>query len=179
VNQPLGFDLEAADWVAPYGKGNVPDFIFTFTETVPFVDDQRPFDAALTITFSNKGDGILSVPTPINGGSELRLPRYAPESGFESTLVKHIGRAAKGQPLETDVRDDENYLFRVRTVMNGTGHIKSALYGKIDGDINVWENRRLRFKYYLNPMPNDRNMEFDPERNLFGRLPFNDAVTAP
>ncbi len=26
------------------------------------------------------------------------------------------------------------------------------------------------FTYYLNPSPNDRNLEFDPKRNLFTNL---------
>ena len=36
-NQPVGFDLAAGDWVAPYGKGSTPDMVFTLTENVPFV----------------------------------------------------------------------------------------------------------------------------------------------
>lgn len=42
-----------------------------------------------------------------------------------------------------------------------TGNIISAQYGKIYGDF-------LAFTYYLNPSPNDRNVEFDPDQNLFG-----------
>ncbi len=29
----------------------------------------------------------------------------------------------------------------------------------------------MQMKYYLNPTPNDRNMEFDPSQNLFTNLP--------
>jgi hypothetical protein len=44
-------------------------------------------------------------------------------------------------------------------VLDENGNIKSALYGKIYGG---FEN----FQYYLNPTPNDRNVEFDPDHNL-------------
>ncbi len=179
VGQPIGFDLVAGDWVAPHGQGSTADFIFTLKENVPYVSVDKPFGATLRISFSNKGDGIQSVLVPINKGSELRLPRYAPEEGYESTLVKEIGRAAEGNAINSGTREDQNYFFRVRTVLDEDGKIKSALYGKIDGDIQFWGNRKARFNYYLNPNPNDRNMEFDTKQNLAGKLPFNQRVTAP
>ena len=67
---------------------------------------------------------------------------------------------------------DQNYIFRVRTKVNERGEIISALYGKIHGRIEtggyLQPLPRLQFTYYLNPTPNDRNIEFDPEKNLFG-----------
>ena len=39
--------------------------------------------------------------------------------------------------------------------------------------------RTLRFTYYLNPTPNDRNMEFDPKRNLFQNLKSTEQVNMP
>jgi hypothetical protein len=67
----------------------------------------------------------------------------------------------------------------VRTVVDEKGEIKSAYYGKIIGDIQFWGNRRMRFAYCLNPTPLDRNMEFDPKRNLFGDLPSSERVRTP
>ncbi len=177
--QPIGFDLMAGDWVAPHGKGSVADLVFTLEETIPYVRVEDPFDITLTISFSNKGDGIQSILAPINKGSELRLPRAAPKDGYEQTLVKEIGRSTAKKPINSGIREDQNYFFRVRTVLDEKGRIKSALYGKIDGDIQFWGNRKVRFNYCLNPNPNDRNMEFDPKKNLFGTLPFNQRVTTP
>ena len=37
----------------------------------------------------------------------------------------------------------------------------------------------IGFAYYLNPTPNDRNIEFDPKRNLFTNLKTEEQVTAP
>jgi len=177
--KPIGFDLLDADWIAPYGKGNVADLIFTFTEVVPYVTVQKAFDIKLTVSFSGIEDGIQAIKAPVNRGSELRLPRYAPQDGYQSTLVKEIKRRGEGQPLDSGTQEDQNYFFRVRTVTDNNGKIKSALYGKIDGDILFWGNRRLRFCYYLNPIPNDRNMEFDPNKNLFRRLSFFDQIRTP
>lgn len=42
----------------------------------------------------------------------------------------------------------------------------SALYGKVYGDFRVNELRGVSFTYYLNPTPNDRNLEFDRKTNF-------------
>jgi hypothetical protein len=57
-------------------------------------------------------------------------------------------------------------------VVDATGKIISANYGKIYGDF-------MNFSYYLNPTPNDRNVEFDPKRNLFTKLKTEEQVMAP
>ena len=67
---------------------------------------------------------------------------------------------------------DRNYFFRVRTLLDEHGNVKSALYGKIYGDF-------MQFAYYLNPTPNDRNVEFDPKQNLLHGLKPTEEVTAP
>ena len=77
-----------------------------------------------------------------------------------------------GKPIETNRNPNRNYLFRVRTVVDDKGNIVSAHYGKIYGDF-------MEFKYYLNPTPNDRNVEFDPKQNLLKNLKSDEGVSAP
>lgn len=180
VGQPVGFDLMTSDWVAPYGKGSVSDLTFMLQKT--FVDVEKPFDATLMITFANEGDGIQPTAAAPHVGSELRLPRHAPEDGYEFKLIKTTSRAAANQMIVPASKDDLNYFFRVRT-QKEDGKIVSTNYGKIDRDIGFdiinSDTALLFFTYYLNPTPNDRNMEFDPARNLFGELPNQEKVTAP
>jgi len=64
------------------------------------------------------------------------------------------------------------YYFRVRTKMDENGNVVSAHYGKIYGDF-------MQFRYYFNPTPNDRNIEYDPKQNLLGGLQSFEQVTAP
>jgi hypothetical protein len=85
----------------------------------------------------------------------------------------------EGKPMKNDMREDQNYFFRVRTVLDEQGRIKSALYGKISGDIKFGVNRVIRFNYYLNPTSLDRNLEFDPKRNLFTRLRSLEEINEP
>ena len=79
-------------------------------------------------------------------------------------------------------RKDLNYFFRVRTKKDEAGKIVSANYGKIRGPLDFgFRGRRngLGMTYYFNPTPNDRNMEFDPSRNLFADLPVAEQVHEP
>ena len=178
-NTPVGFDLIAADWVVPYGKGTISDFIFTMTEKIPFTKYNQPYDLTWTLSFPNKGDGIQSViGPPLNQGSALRLPRYAPEAGYESPLVQQLSLNGNKRLNGAD-GENQNYFFRVRTVLDESGKIKSALYGKIAGPIQYWGNSDVHMMYYLNPTPNDRNMEFDPKKNLFKNLSDLQQVNAP
>jgi len=171
-NTPIGFDLEAADFVAPYGKGVNSDFIFTLSDKESTTSNQTATNISLTLSFPNKGDGIQSVLTPLNQG--VSLPFNAPQSGYEAILVMD----KDSQYSHGTLRADQNYFFRVRTVLDENGKIKSALYGKITGPIQFWDNAGLEFTYYLNPTPNDRNMEFDPSKNLFQNLPSLQQVNA-
>jgi hypothetical protein len=181
TNKPIGFDLVKSDWVAPYGKGATADLVFELARRLTSVEE--PFEATLKVTFSNEGDGIQSVFAAPFVGSDLKLPRFAPEHGYEPVLVRRTARAATDKPIETSTREDQNYFFRVRTVLDENKRIKSALYGKIDGDIRFdvinGNPGYLLFTYYLNPTASDRNMEFDPKRNLFTNLKSTEQVTAP
>jgi len=178
TNVPVGFDLEAGDWVAPYGKGTVADFVFTKKDKTPFIENTQPFDVIWTLSFSNNGDGIQSVLEPQNAGSALRLPRYAPETGYKSILVQELSYDGKKWEKGA-IGEDQNYFFRVRSVLDEQGNVKSALYGKISGPVGCGGYGSVRFTYYLNPTPNDRNMEFDPSKNLFQNLPSLQQVKAP
>jgi len=184
--KPVGFDLEKNDWVAPYGKGEVADFLFqldavpekTITNWWGNQPRPRPLrDNKLTISFSNDGDGIQSVLVPKEGRSDLRLPRQAPTDGYEPVLVKHDYDEITGKQKEntlvqhhSDYQENGNYFFRVRTKKDAQGNIVSALYGEIYGDFNAVHGggigNTLSFSYHLNPKSKDTNMEFDPKQNL-------------
>jgi len=179
----LGYDLMVGDWVAPYGKGETSDFILKYeSKPEPKVPSRAypPYDNALTVRFSNNGDGIQSFFAPQHSSSELRLPRQAPADGYESVLMKREYKEP-GQSAYTDFREDQNYFFRVRTKKDAQGNIVRALYGKISGDFFVGgsDDNKLTFTYYLNPEPNSRNMEFDPKKNLSQNLKFMEGVRAP
>jgi hypothetical protein len=187
-DQPVGFDLMAGDWVAPHGKGQEPDLLFTFSAEPERVHTNwygssprihRLLDYNLAVSFFNEGDGVVPVSvTPHQGGSALRLPSMAPESGYSSLSPKRVYQQ-EGKPQRSDIQEDQNYFFRVRTKKDDKGNIVNALYGKIYGDFQFDERGRVTFTYYLNPTPNDRNVEFDPAKNLFTGLSSREQVHEP
>jgi hypothetical protein len=170
LGKPVGFDLTAGDYVAPHGKGNAPDLIFTGTLDKRAENDS---DYELTVGFPNPGDGIqeFRVPFLLTEGSELRSPHEAPVDGYQPQWVQLDSRKP-GQPVKSNRDRNRNYFFRVRTVLDEKGDVKSALYGKIYGDF-------MQFRYYLNPEPNSRNVEFDPKQNLLKGLKSFEEVTSP
>jgi hypothetical protein len=166
--KPLGFDLSVGDWVAPHGEGTITDMIFT---AVLDRRAEQDFDYTLTITFPNEEDGIQTFEAPYKYGSALKSPHQAPEGGYQSRWVQSRSRTPN-QPEQTNYDLERNYFFRVRTVLDEKGNVKSANYGKIYGDF-------MNFVSYFNPTPNDRNVEFDVQRNLFPGLKSFQVIRNP
>lgn len=167
IGEEVGFDLEKADWVVPYGLGTSADFVFRIDQRY---DDGDNFDCRMTLTFSNSLDGLQVVNDDgggdFNVGSRYRLPRTAPETGYMPKLQKRNSRGTYGRVV--DMEDSNNYIFRVRSEVDHDGKLKRAVYGKIRGDIwyTPGDGGNISLHYYLNP-DYTRNLEFDPKRNLF------------
>lgn len=192
-----GFDLLIGDWVTPYGRGENADFLLRFErEFVGFdkryrqksVEDERAFskkafaarreewteekfrfragdwDMRLEIGFPSEKEGLVRVIDEFDPHSILRMPHKAPEDGYATDhtySVKTYGESA------WDQRDDVGFFLRTRVVLDEDGEIESANYAKIHGDFKVEQDGDLSFSYYFNPEVNDRNLEFDPRKNLF------------
>jgi hypothetical protein len=174
-NEPVGFDLMAGDWVAPYGIGKTADVFFTVHRKIT---SPQEFDADLKLTFPNTGDGAAIVPPIPDTGSPSLMPHSAAETGYQSALTwSYHNFTETSEPAS-------GYFFRVRTVLDENGNVKSALYGKIQGDVRFYVGTKapragIGFQYYLNPTPNSRNVEFDPKQNLLGGLQSFERVSAP
>lgn len=181
----IGFDAAAADAVAPWGKGRTSDFEFVidsqqdgWTESPEALaelrrsaegrrmDDQEwaetygRFRGSLRVTFPRSGDGLRETPAfwPY---CRLKMPAMAPDEGYvpEMTIVFDTSPGAESSLAETGT-----YL-RLRTQIGGDGKSVSAHYAKIHGRINVGPGR-VTFRFYYNPVVNDRRLVFAPGRNL-------------
>lgn len=172
LNKPVGYDFEVGDWVGPYGKGVNADILFAghFDKHT-----NGESDFTLTVRFPNRGDGIqeFCAPALAQSGpySGLRSSHEAPVDGYQVEWIQTDNRGPN-YPPKTNRDSNRNYYFRVRTKTDARGNIVSTHYGKIYGDF-------MKFKYYLNPTINDRNVEFDPKQNLIKNLPPLEQVNAP
>lgn len=175
--EACGYDFEIGDWVAPYGKGGKADIVFYLeVERDNGVNDH---DCTLKVTFSNEGDGFVSSPAPLKQGSELRLDYLAPQDGFSPLLSIRAYIDPAERVRYTGYARTQNYFLRVRTKLNENGEVIRANYAKVHGDFEFWHTGDMKFTYYFNPTPNDRNLEFDPKKNLFTDLKNVMKVAAP
>lgn len=178
LNNKVGYDMVKGDVVAPNGKGIVADMQFAWKMTIYATNKlgrALEYDTLCEVRTTNVVDGI-SRGTPDGGedgqtGSVCLSAYEAPVQGYTNAISFY--RNVRGTTAESN--DDKHYLyyFRIRTQTNEMGQVTNALYGKIYGQING------NFTYYLNPTPNDRNVEFDPTRNLLTGLKSLEQVDRP
>jgi hypothetical protein len=184
LNEPCGFDLEAGDWVSPYGNGMKKDFIFTIHQ------DWRAFqnyDVLGELAFKNPLDGFQNAPQfEVGKYSEFKWEREAPKNDYQPKFqLQNSWHGDKGITRSFKFKDGvwEGYFFRVRTVEQD-GQIVSTHYGKIRGGIAVYPDNKsgkpkIVFTYYFNPTPNYRNLEWDTKKNLFGGLTDMETPSEP
>ena len=186
-NQWLDYDLAAGDWVKPRGKGEITDIRFRFRNEFKgwTMDAERmgnartfqtrsgisekeflglygKFDGELEISFPGEKEGLVEVRERFWPYSRLTMPHQAPTEGY----VPARRYTAKNYPSRTDP-DEVGFFLRTRVKLDKDGKIVSANYAKISGDFHLDARGFIGLTYYFNPVPNDRNLEFDPKRNLF------------
>ncbi|MDO6686414.1 MULTISPECIES: hypothetical protein [unclassified Agarivorans] len=178
----IGFDFEQADWVAPYGKGNIAHVFFyldgQFISTTNYSDELR-------ISFSNPEDGLIKL-TKNSTASEYQFPYLASQDNYQNGITLKSFRSGSDKVTDYD-QFALGYTFRVNTEVNSEGEVIHANYGKISGDIwaSAAESKKkksfgfIRFTYYYNPTPNDHSLEFDWRQNLFRDLEHEEKVYEP
>jgi hypothetical protein len=128
----------------------------------------------MEVRFPNDGDGIVKFEIPKHRyASKFHSDYYAPVEGYINELRFYSYRI-EGHLHYTNYERWANYYFRIRTKFDHQGDVISANYGKIYGELNSHDNIA-----YLNPTPNDRNVEFDPLWNLFMFLENDEKVWTP
>ena len=180
----FSYDLVKGDWMPPFGKGEAADVEFCPQERKDFGvfrceagSDEMSYRYAMNIRFPGEGNGFLYAhPLP----SMVLKVRTAPADGYRSEQTVWEGRD-RNIKYESSQNKAACYVFRIRTVRDCDGRIASCHYGKMYTmtGYGVWHLRYkqndlqekyplrgVEFTYYLNPTPNDRNLEYDGKHNL-------------
>jgi hypothetical protein len=183
----LGYDLETGDWVPPHGKGKTADLRFKFKNEFRgwTLDEKKMASArqanrnvsedeirffygkwrgALEVSFPRENEGVITEAERYCFYGQLRLPHLAPETGYVPSLRYD---SEIGVPDGNKKPNQVGYYLRTRVKLDANGNIISANYAKIYDEIRFDARGTVSFWYYYNPTPNDRNLEFDPARNLF------------
>lgn len=195
-NVVLGFDFEVGDWLPPYGKGRVTDIQLTYwhefrgyryegkdleeligeTKAIyarnkeewteeKFKLKAGKWSGELEISFPGEKEGIVEELEHFMPASQLKLPHEAPVDGY---LPGWKYTANNFSP--TTWRENVGFYLRTRVKLDDRGNLISANYAKVLGDFHFYAQGELGFDYYFNPTPNDRNLEFDVKKNLFGEV---------
>jgi len=133
------------------------------------------WEGTLEFSFPGEKEGLVRVEDDFLLHNALRMPHEAPEHGYASSyfVEKAEGPVPGGVVTEEtpkkylDSREDIGFFLRTRVKLDENGEIISANYSKVHGDFQFGPKGYFAFDYYFNPKPNDRNLEFDPEQNLF------------
>jgi hypothetical protein len=197
-NEWLGYDFEAADWVAPHGKGRTTDIRFRYRhefqgyrfETPAQLEEEirinKEISARDRIEWTEQrfkllygrwsGELEISFPGEKEGVIEVvdQFLAYSQLKMPHEAPVEGYGPAPKytlNNFSPSGLRTNVGFFLRTRVKLDERGNIVSAHYAKVIGDFGFSAVGRLLFTYYFNPTPNDRNLELDPARNLFPNAP--------
>lgn len=148
------FDLLKGDFLPPYGRGETADVTVAWERAGG--DGPKMNDAAYELLFENGADGlaagqVCSFPGTVK--SDLLSDYMAPASGYTNHVRYSSTRV--GTPFTRW----GVWYFRIRTRTDLAGVVTNAIYGKFYGT-------PCRFRYYVNPVPNDRNVEAATGKNL-------------
>ena len=157
--KPCGYDLEIGDWVAPYGKGQISDFIFKAS-----FDMKSSFEASslADITFNNTFDGCQFWENSVTQSTFI-WPYLAPLKKYNSE-INIFKKFKDGKYEHTD--GIASRIFRVRTKIDSFGNIIAANYGILNGNIELDYRGKIRFSYHFNPDNKSRSLEYSG-KNLF------------
>lgn len=185
--ETIGFDFAKGEMVAPYGDGKIADILFKIhnefkgwkysdremeeSRRVPVnrnISERElrhlygKFEAALEVSFPGAQEGFVEEKSHFLPYSRLKMPHRAPEEGYGPSW-----RYTANTYSPSTARDNVGFFLRTRVKLDKDGRIVSANFAKVVGDFQLDARGFVTFTYYFNPTPNDRNLEFDPKRNLF------------
>ena len=178
--ESFAYDLVKGAFLPPFGNGQTADIIFSRLPQEYLGEGNngngyvapRYKNTLVAIFQGDEANGIWASPPP-DAQAYCRI-RKAPEEGYRREISFSESTSCDLQQRE-GLDGNRCFCFRIRTERDGSGKIKRSLYGKIYGDPSFlldgddrWKQKigGISFLYYLNPAPNDRNLEWDRKNNL-------------
>ena len=160
-NVAYGFDMLEKDIVPPGRKEETADFQFKGNQMGSM---KIYFTNSLDVIFQNNGDGVIKMKK--HEDSEFKFTYLAPETGYMQRLQLYEDFSpqrpeGKGEPF---LSDKEYLIFRISRIDEKSGETK-RYYGiitRLSGTADLAGKRDFEIAYYLNPDPEDRNIEYGP-----------------
>jgi len=173
-----GFDFFKGDLVLPGHKGSQVDVKIKFDRDLV---DSNNFTQTVSLSFINPTDGIVEMKTnKAWNASVLKTPYEAVSNGYTKDFKLKYTRGSSGASKSNI---NMPLFIRLRSSEDKEGNIETAYYCKIFSGIELFgvlaDKPSLKMTYYCNPSINDRNLEFNPRKNLFKNLKDEEKVSAP
>jgi hypothetical protein len=170
----IGFDCVVGEFLPPVGKGEVADFNVLVEQNGVLTKD-RKFSKRMILQATSEGGGFVFLKA--HSASAFKSEHQAPLDDYAGSVdfYAEYPPSSASTPTIDPFASGKYMVFRSRIERDDEGNIIEANYGKIYETIEYGRNARIqtdeestiRFLYYFNPTPNDRNLEFDGKNNLF------------
>ncbi len=157
----LGFDLRVGDFVKPYGKGDVADFVFR--HDVWDVSYWK-YRAEMTLSFTNALDGVYVDDKDMFSRFVSSYQASTNANYRKKITFVYDSRNPKAKIMDL-LKENQYLVLRTRTKVNEKGELTAAFYSKMYGDFKFLM-QGMSFTAYVNMEPNSTNLEFDPNKNL-------------
>ncbi len=151
------------DWIAPHGDGKVADF-YVQREALS-TNDQVTVNSS--VVFKGDGSGAY-IRKKIKTTSNFKTDYEADTNGIYQTCLPLRRYPAPENPIYTFssiAKEDEYIVMRTRVEKNSRGEITKAYYSVMLGPVYI-DNGFDWLIYYINPTPNDPNLEIDWKRSI-------------
>lgn len=163
INNPrtwMGFDMEKADWVPPYGNGVTTDF-----EVMYDSDGKKLFDytgSKLSIRFIRPFDGAYVRHKNFESDFQADFEVKTNES-YQTILEYSERKIGRGIWDRTRLSKEQFLVLRIRSQVDAQGKFKGAHYGMILGPMSYgWDYRSfgvVGLHTVFNPVFNDTSLE--------------------
>ena len=186
-NGRYGFDLQYYDWLPPLGAGKVADFYYVRDRiNAEKIDNDRLREYGYhffsyrngTPGFPKVGDVVGRIEFDKQCGAYIG--KCTRNENFPSAYIADTNQTYSSSfPIrivaqegniwvrEGNIIDEGQYMVvRSRVKSDARGNIISANYSKLFGPLEFGGIVGIRESVF-NPRPNDTNLEFDPNRNLY------------
>jgi hypothetical protein len=162
------FDLDICDWVEPYGKGQEANiYIYYYYKT----SDMFTGKTILRIKTADRYTGLQIA--ELDEYSKFESMYFALTNNYTNLIDFVVDRNKTEVFKNTRLKENQYLIFKVQNSTNSTMYNYGKIYQPFeygrDRDSNTYG---LEFTYYYNPTPNDRNLEFDPKKNLIKTVDF-------
>ena len=177
--------MEKNAWTSPYGNGEYAD-IKVFHQW-DGINGESYNGSTIKIHFPDALAGVYDFQYDKDSHGNYQclksphhanpIAQYNPDIAFTETIFfkkDPVIDKVYRQINQTHIPFGTGYIFRTRTQVDEQGNLIRARYGKIypspeEKLFTITKDGlcHLNLCYYMNPIDNDTNLEFDPEKNLF------------